>query len=103
MVRDDRVFSVADSYPVVTLNPSGWVYAMMLPMRLEKRTDSSSPIHRVTDQFALVAARFLPRRDSIELASASGGTITVPRRAPRQFDSLPADAPKALVVSATGD
>ena len=51
----------------------------------------------------LTAVRRLPRRDSIELMFASGGTMTIPRRAIEEFRELPMDTLREFVVSATGD
>jgi hypothetical protein len=55
------------------------------------------------DPCALTAVRYLLRRDSIELTFASGGTMTVPRRAITEFEGLPTDALNGLGVSAAGD
>jgi hypothetical protein len=71
-------------------------------MRPHRKNPSVSE-GREADPCAVVAARYLPRRDSIELAFASGGTMTIPRRAIREFDAIPMDALKGLVVSAAGD
>jgi len=59
--------------------------------------------NREADPCAVVAVRYLPRRDAIELAFASGGTMTVPRRASCEFDAIPMDALRGFAVSATGD
>ena len=50
-----------------------------------------------------MAVRYLPRRDSIELVFASGGTMTILRRTIREFDTVPLDGLKGLAVSPTGD
>jgi hypothetical protein len=102
MVCDDRMFSVADSYPVVTLNPSGWVSPIIGRMRSRRKKPRVGE-GREADPCAIVAARYLPRRDAVELAFASGGTMTIPRRAIREFDAMPIDALKGLVVSPAGD
>src|SRR5438094_927788 len=52
---------------------------------------------------AVTAARYVSRRDSIELVFASGGTITIPRTAVPEFADASADAMKGLTVSLAGD
>jgi hypothetical protein len=58
---------------------------------------------RKADPCAVIAVRYLPRRDAVELAFASGGTMTIPRRAIREFDAIPMDAFRGFAVSAAGD
>jgi len=58
---------------------------------------------READPDAVATVRYLSRRDSIELAFASGGTMTIPRRMIRELDAMPTDSLKGLVVSAAGD
>jgi hypothetical protein len=52
---------------------------------------------------AVTAARYLSRRDSIELVFGCGGTMTIPRMAIPEFADAPADAMKGLTVSVAGD
>jgi hypothetical protein len=69
----------------------------------QRKTQTPAGDAQTADPCAVTAVRHLPRRDSIELTFASGGTITIPRRAIREFDALPMDALKGLVVSAAGN
>jgi len=72
-------------------------------MTPSKRNGSTAEVDSANDPLAVLAVRYLPRRDSIELTFVSGGTVTVPRRLLREFEGLPEDAPKRLVVSTTAD
>jgi len=55
------------------------------------------------DPSGVTAARYLPRRDSIEVVFASGGTMAIPRCAIAEFADAPTDALKGLTVSVAGD
>jgi hypothetical protein len=55
------------------------------------------------DSSAVIAVRYLPRRDAFELQFVSGGTVTVPTRAIPGLADAPIERVKQPTISAAGD
>lgn len=52
---------------------------------------------------AVVAARYWPNRDALELEFSGGGTMTIPRAAIHEVADAPASALRSVTVSPAGD
>jgi hypothetical protein len=57
----------------------------------------------VEDPSAVTAARYIGRRDAIELEFAGGGTMTIPRQAIGELADAPPSILNAVTVSPAGD
>ena len=55
------------------------------------------------DSSAVIAVRYLPRRDAFELQFVSDGMVIVPRRAIPKLADAPLERLKLLTISAAGD
>jgi hypothetical protein len=57
----------------------------------------------VQDPSAVTAARYIRRRDALELEFAGGGTMTIPLEAISELDGAPLSILNAVTVSPAGD